>query len=90
LLILMELPLLAKILATLPEHLSSLRVFSGVRFLCSVLYIIVCPFVLFLLAIVLSVFLTASGYPIGSFKPFNNKYNQELSNYIECCYSKAT
>jgi len=86
----MELPLFAKKLPTLPEHMSSLRVFSGVRFLCSVLYIIVCPFVLFPLAIVLPVLLTASGYPIDSFKPFNNKYNHELPNYIDCCYSKAT
>ena len=49
-------------LLTLPEHLSSPPVFSGVHVTRSlVLYIcllmVVCPFVLFLLAIVLSVLL---------------------------------
>jgi len=40
-----------------------------------VLYIVVCPFVLFLLAIVLSVFLrfTDSDYPFGIFKLFSLK-----------------
>jgi hypothetical protein len=47
-------------LPTLPEHMSSTQVFNGVRvailsFLCSVLQIVVCSFVIFLLAIVLSV-----------------------------------
>ena len=54
----------------LPEHPSLLPVFSGVRvarslvFICSVLLIIVCPFVHFLLIIVLSVHFpyTASDY----------------------------
>ena len=62
-------------LITVPEHLSSPPVFSGVRVTRSlVLYIcleiVVCPFVLFLLAIVLSVLLryTDSGYPFGIFK----------------------
>jgi hypothetical protein len=42
------------------------------RFLCSVLYIIVCPFVTLRLIIIFSVFLrfTASDYPYGFFKPF--------------------
>jgi len=49
------------------------RVFSGVffglifSFLCNSLFIVVCPFVLFLLAIVLSV-ITASEYFFGIFK----------------------
>ena len=38
-------------------------------FLCSVLYFIVCPFVVFLVVIVLSVLrFTASDYPFGIFK----------------------
>ena len=54
-------PLVNQELITFPEHLSSLPVFSGVRVTRSlVLYVcfvyVVCPFVLFLLAIVLSVF----------------------------------
>ena len=54
-------------LPTLPEHLSSPPVFNGVRVTRSV-----CPFVLFLLAIVLSVLLqyTNSDYPFGIFKLF--------------------
>ena len=62
-------------LLTLPEHLSSPPVFSGVcvtrsLVLCVCLLIIVCPFVLFLLAIALSVLLryTDSDYPFGIFK----------------------
>ena len=62
--------------ATLPEHMSSPPPFSGVRvaqssvFLCNVLEIIVCPFVLFLFAIVLSVLIwfTVSGYLFGIFQ----------------------
>jgi hypothetical protein len=39
--------------------------------MCSVLYIVVCPFVLFLLAIVLSVLrFTYSDYPFGILKLF--------------------
>ena len=64
-------------LPTLPEHLSSLLVFSGVRVTRS-LVLYVCfvdrylSFVLFLLAIVLSVLLrhTDSDYPFGIFKLF--------------------
>ena len=56
--------------ATLPEHQSSLTIFSGVRvtqslvFLCNVVQIVVCPFVPFLFAIFLSVLLrlTTSDY----------------------------
>ena len=49
-------------LPTLPEHLGSLgckwgSCYSIFSFLCNVLYIVACPFVLFLLAIVLSVLL---------------------------------
>jgi len=49
-------------LPTLPKNMSSHLVFSGVRVtrslaLCSVLQIVVCPFVLFLLAIVFSILL---------------------------------
>jgi membrane protein YqaA with SNARE-associated domain len=49
-------------LLALPEHLDSLSVFSGVRVarslvLCVCFVIVVCNFVLFLLAIVLSVLL---------------------------------
>jgi hypothetical protein len=64
-------------LLTLPEHLCSSPVFSGVRvtrplvlFVC--LVDVVCPSVLFLLVIVLSVLLrfTDSDYPFGSFKLF--------------------
>ena len=41
------------------------------RFLCSVLHIIVCPFVIFLLAVVLSVLLfTACDYLFGIFQNF--------------------
>jgi hypothetical protein len=69
-------------LLTLPEHLSSPPIFRGVRVAGSLgLYvwfflIVVCPFVLFLLAIVLSVLLryTASDFPFGIFKLFLIKY----------------
>ena len=68
-------PLVEQELPTLPEHMRSPSVFSGVRVtrslvLCVCLQIFVCPFVLFLLAIVLSVLLrcTDSDYPFGIFK----------------------
>jgi len=61
---------------TLQEHLSSSPVFSGVRVtrslvLC-VCFVDRCPFVLFILVIVLSVLLryTDSDYPFGIFKLF--------------------
>ena len=64
-------------LPTLPEHLSSPLVYSGVlllnlQFYRYVLQIVVCPFVLFLLAIVLSVLLRYmdSDYPFGICKLF--------------------
>jgi hypothetical protein len=63
-------------LLTLPEHMSSSPVFSGVRVTRTlVLYVcfidVVCPFVLFLLAIVLSVFrFTDSDYSFVIFKLF--------------------
>ena len=64
-------------LLTLPKHLSSPPVFSGIRVTRSlVLSVMFCRslFVLFLLAIVLSVFLlfTDSDYPFGIFKLFLN------------------
>jgi hypothetical protein len=64
-------------LPTLPEHLSSPSLFSGVRVTRSlVLYVcfvdLVCPFILFLLAIVFSALLryTNSDYPFSIFKLF--------------------
>ena len=63
-------------LCTLPEHLSSLSVFGGVRVDQSCVFCVVfChirPFVFFLLAIALSVLLqfTTSHYPFGNFKHF--------------------
>ena len=67
-------------LLTLPEHLSSPPVISGVRVtrslvLCVCFEIVVCPFVLFILATVLSVLLrfTASDYPYDIFKLFTLK-----------------
>ena len=62
---------------TLPEHLGSHPVFSGIRvaryivFLCSVLLIIVCSFVLFILAIVVVCpFSIDFWLPLGIFKQF--------------------
>ena len=62
--------------AYFPEHLSSSPVLRGgsrfliFSFMCNSLQIIACPFILFLLAIVLSVLLrfTASDYPFGIYK----------------------
>ena len=68
-------PLVEQELLNLPEQLSSPPVFSGIRVsrslvLCSALKIVVSPFVLFLLAIVLSVVprITNSDYPFRIFK----------------------
>ena len=68
-------PLVEQELFNLPEQLSSPPVFSGIRVsrslvLCSALKIVVSPFVLFLLAIVLSVVprITDSDYPFRIFK----------------------
>ena len=68
-------------LLTLPENLSSPRFFCGVRvtrylLLYYILQIVVCPFVLFLLAIVLFVVLrfTDSDYPFDIFKLFLHKH----------------
>ena len=65
-------PLVEQGLLTLPEHLSSPPVFSGVRVTRSLVLCVVRPFLLFLLAIVLSVLVryTDSDYPFGIFKPF--------------------
>ena len=71
-------------LRTLPEHLSSPPVFSGVRVTRSlVLYvcllIVVCSFVLFLLAIALSVLrYMDSDYPLVS---SNSSYRNCISEY---------
>jgi hypothetical protein len=72
-------------LPTLPEHLSSSPVFSGVCVAQSlVFYVMFCKslyvgffWVLFLLAVVLSVLLRfmASDYLIGIFKPFLRGYH---------------
>ena len=58
-------PLVEKELLTLPEHLRSPPVFSGVRVkrylvLCVCFVDVVCPFVVFLLTIVLSVLLRST------------------------------
>ena len=68
-------PLVEHELPTLPEHLSSPPVFSGVRVTRSlVLQIVICPFALFLLAIVLSVLrYSDSDYPFGIFKHFSRQ-----------------
>ena len=70
-------PRLQQELLTLPEHLRSLPVLVGfvlldLQFYVYVLQTSVCPFVLFLLAIVLSVLLQYmdSNYPFGIFKLF--------------------
>jgi hypothetical protein len=75
-------PLVEQERLTLPEHLSSLPVFSGVRVNRS-LVLYVCfvdrclSFVLFLLAIVLSVLFrfTDSDYPFGIFKLFSKSFS---------------
>jgi hypothetical protein len=68
-------PLVEQELLTLLELLSSPPFLSGVRVIRSLVLcvcFVVCPFVLFLLAIVLSVLLrfTDSDYPFGIFKLF--------------------
>ena len=65
-------PLVEQELLTLPGHLSSPPVFSGVRVTRSLVLYVVFPFVLFLLAIVFSVLLryTDSDCPFGIFKLF--------------------
>ena len=72
-----RIPLVEQELLNLTEHLSSPPVVVGFVLLDLYLYvyvlkIVVCPFVLFLLAIVLSVFLRymASDYPFGIIKLF--------------------
>jgi hypothetical protein len=60
-------PLVEKELPTLPEHMSSPLVFSGVRVTRSLIYvyalwIVVCPLVLFLLSSVLSFLLRYTDY----------------------------
>jgi len=62
--------------------MSTPTVFSEVRVarssvFCVVFYVIVCHFILFLLVIVCSVLLRikASGYPLGIFKLFLEKYD---------------
>ena len=58
----------------------------GASGLCNVLQIVVCPFVLFLLAIVLSVLsrFTDCDYPFGTFKLFLfRNFGNETSNYFD-------
>ena len=56
-------------------------------FLCSVLYFIVCPFVVFLVAIVLSVLrFMASDYPFGIFKFFSYHQPWQPSWIIDGIY----
>ena len=55
------------------------------------LYIVVCPFVLFLLSIVLSVLLryTDSDYPFGIYKLFYiEKLNIHMAVWLECWYKQ--
>ena len=66
------LPLVEQELPTLPEHLSSPRFqwgscYSIISFMCNILQIVVCSFVLFILNIALSVLLrfTNSDYPFS-------------------------
>ena len=89
-------PLVEQELRTLPQHPTSPPVFSGfvlldLLFLCNVLLIVVYPFVLFLLAIVLSVIrrLVNSDYPFGIFKLFHclnqifsTSYEQRMLDYL--------
>ena len=69
-------PLVEQELLTLPDHMSSPPVLVrfvllDLQFYVYVLQIVVCPFVLFLLSIVLSVHrFTDSDYPFGIFKRF--------------------
>ena len=59
-------------LPTLPEHMTSPPVSSGVRVTRFLIFVYVCPFVLFILAIVLSVLrFTDSDYPFGIFQTFS-------------------
>ena len=73
-----QMPLVKQELPTLPDHLSLPSVFSGVvlldlQFYVYVLQIVVCLFVLFLLAIVFSILrYTDSDYHFGIFKLFCN------------------
>ena len=82
--------------ATLTEHLSSPPVFSGVHVtqylvLCGMFADHFCPFVLFLLATVLSVVrFTDSHYPFGIFKLFFSRiyFPMEVieANFVDCIY----
>ena len=78
-------PLVEHELLTRPEHLSSPPVFSGVcvtrsLVLCIMFVDVVCLFVLFLLAIVLSVLrFMDSDYPFGISKLFLDKYEPRLA-----------
>ena len=63
-------------LPTLPEHLSSLQVFSSVRadrslaFFVMLCRSVVCPFILLTIALSVPFRLTTSDYPFGIFKLF--------------------
>jgi len=79
-------------LLTLPKHMSSPPVFRGycVVFLRNILYIVVCLFVLFPLAIVLPVLLrfTASDYLFGIFKMLLKLLNISAVVSIKCLSGK--
>ena len=82
-------PLVEQELPTLPEHLNTPTIFSGfvlldLQFYMYFLQIVVCPFVLFLLAIVLSVLLryTDSDYPFGIFKLFLHSFTSPTSRAL--------
>ena len=79
-------PLVEQELLTLAEHLSAPPVFNGVPVTRSlVLYvcllIVVCPFVLFLLAIVLSVLLRYTDSDHGSFGIFKLFLNESVRHF---------
>ena len=80
----LRVPLVEQELPTLPEHLSSPQVFSGVPVTRSlVLYVMFCTSLFVLLAIVLSVRVrfTDSDYPFGVFKLFLRD-NLNLTLYL--------
>jgi hypothetical protein len=84
-------------LLTLPEHPSSLPVFSGARVTRSVVLCVgfvdrCLPLRLFLLAIVLPVILrfTDSDYPFGIFKIFLHSLRNRLEKFAFLPVSKAS
>jgi hypothetical protein len=81
-------------LPTLPEHLRSPQMFSGgscysiFSFMCNVLYVVVCPFVSFLLTIGLYFFnLRIMINPLASSNS-SNRQNTYETRTIYCCLIK--